>query len=88
LTPPLALCAPNIFRSSFSNWQPSIRWAKCWPIAASKTWYVRMKYGAGEEAVAGFTEGFIKAAANQLEAWIPFPTSSSGAAHRDRCHQA
>ena len=32
------------------------------------------KYGAGEEAVAGFTEGFIKAGGKSVRGlWIPFP---------------
>jgi branched-chain amino acid transport system substrate-binding protein len=70
-----ALCAPNIFRSSFSNWQPSYPMGKVLADrgirnVVSLAW----KYGAGEEAVAGFTEGFIKAGGKTVRGlWIPFP---------------
>jgi branched-chain amino acid transport system substrate-binding protein len=34
------------------------------------------KYGAGEEAIAGFTEGFIKAGGKSVRGlWIPFPNA-------------
>jgi branched-chain amino acid transport system substrate-binding protein len=70
-----ALCAPNIFRTSFSNWQPSYPMGKVLADrgirnVVSLAW----KYGAGEEAVAGFTEGFIKAGGKTVRGlWIPFP---------------
>jgi len=70
-----ALCAPNIFRTSFSNWQPSYPMGKVLAErgirnVVSLAW----KYGAGEEAVAGFTEGFIKAGGKSVRGlWIPFP---------------
>jgi branched-chain amino acid transport system substrate-binding protein len=70
-----ALCAPNIFRTSFSNWQPSYPMGKILADrgvrnVVSLAW----KYGAGEEAVAGFTEGFIKAGGKSVRGlWIPFP---------------
>jgi branched-chain amino acid transport system substrate-binding protein len=70
-----ALCAPNIFRTSFSNWQPSYPMGKVLADrgirnVVSLAW----KYGAGEEAVAGFTEGFIKAGGKFVRGlWIPFP---------------
>ena len=56
------MCAPNIFRSSFSNWQPAFAMGE---VAAKRegkktamtlTW----KYAAGDESVAGFKEGFEK----------------------------
>ncbi|MEG2976175.1 MAG: anthranilate phosphoribosyltransferase [Comamonas sp.] len=55
------MCAPNIFRSSFTNWQTAYPMG----VVAAKegkknamtlTW----KYAAGEEAVNGFKEGFEK----------------------------
>ena len=53
-----ALCAPNIFRSSFSNWQPSYPMGKVLAERGIKNVVTfAWKYGAGEEAVAGFTEG-------------------------------
>ena len=69
------LCAPNIFRTSFSNWQPSYPMGKVLADrgirnVVSLAW----KYGAGEEAIAGFTEGFIKAGGKSVRGlWIPFP---------------
>ena len=69
------LCASNIFRTSFSNWQPSYPMGKVLADrgirnVVSLAW----KYGAGEEAVAGFTEGFIKAGGKSVRGlWIPFP---------------
>src|SRR5258705_3934922 len=70
-----ALCSPNIFRTSFSNWQPSYPMGKVLADrgvrnVVSLAW----KYVAGEEAVAGFTEGFIKAGGKSVRGlWIPFP---------------
>jgi branched-chain amino acid transport system substrate-binding protein len=70
-----ALCARNIFRTSFSNWQPSYPMGKVLADrgvrnVVSLAW----KYGAGEEAIAGFTEGFIKAGGKSVRGlWIPFP---------------
>jgi branched-chain amino acid transport system substrate-binding protein len=72
-----ALCASNIFRTSFSNWQPSYPMGKVLADrgvrnVVSLAW----KYGAGEEAVAGFTEGFIKAGGKSVRGlWIPFPNA-------------
>jgi branched-chain amino acid transport system substrate-binding protein len=70
-----ALCAPNIFRSSFSNWQPSYPMGKVLADRAIKNVVtLAWKYGAGEEAIAGFTEGFIKAGGKAVRGlWIPFP---------------
>ena len=69
------LCAPNIFRTSFSNWQPAYAMGK---VAASKgakrvvtlTW----KYAAGEESVRGFKEAFEAAGGKVIdELTVPFP---------------
>ena len=70
-----ALCAPNIFRTSFSNWQPSYPMGKVLADRGiSNVVSLAWKYGAGEEAVAGFTEGFIKAGGKSVRGlWIPFP---------------
>ena len=70
-----ALCAPNIFRSSFSNWQPSYPMGKVLAERGIRNVVTfAWKYGAGEEAVAGFTEGFIKAGGKSVRGlWIPFP---------------
>ena len=70
-----ALCAPNIFRSSFSNWQPSYPMGKVLAERGIRNVVTfAWKYGAGEEAIAGFTEGFIKAGGKSVRGlWIPFP---------------
>jgi len=70
-----ALCAPNIFRTSFSNWQPSYPMGKVLADRDVKNVVtLAWKYGAGEEATAGFSEGFIKAGGKSVRGlWVPFP---------------
>jgi branched-chain amino acid transport system substrate-binding protein len=70
-----ALCAPNIFRTSFSNWQPSYPMGKVLADRGMNNIVtLAWKYGAGQEAVAGFNEGFIKAGGKSVRGlWIPFP---------------
>ena len=70
-----ALCAPNIFRTSFTNWQPAYPMGKVLADrgikkAVTLTW----KYAAGEEAINGFKEGFTKAGGTVVkELFLPFP---------------
>lgn len=70
-----AMCAVNIFRSSFSNWQPGYAIgqamaAKGHKTAATITW----KYAAGDEMAKGFKEGFEKAGGKiTKELTLPFP---------------
>ena len=70
-----AMCAPNIFRSSFSNWQPGYAMGE---VVAKKghkkvvtiTW----KYAAGDESVRGFKEAFEKGGGTVVkELNLPFP---------------
>ena len=70
-----AMCAPNIFRSSFSNWQPGYAMGD---VVAKKghkkvvtiTW----KYAAGDESVKGFKEAFEKGGGTVVkELNLPFP---------------
>jgi branched-chain amino acid transport system substrate-binding protein len=70
-----AMCGPNIFRSSFSNWQPGYAMGE---VAAKKglkkavtiTW----KYAAGDESVGGFKEAFEKGGGQVVkELSLPFP---------------
>lgn len=69
------LCAPNIFRTSFSNWQPGYAIGQAMAEdghkrAVSITW----KYGAGQEMAAGFKESFEKAGGKVVEElFVPFP---------------
>jgi branched-chain amino acid transport system substrate-binding protein len=69
------MCASNIFRSSFSNWQPGYAMGE---VVAKKghkkvvtiTW----KYAAGDESVRGFKEAFEKAGGTVVkELSLPFP---------------
>ena len=68
-------CAPNVFRSSFSNWQPNYPMGKVMFDAghrnvATITW----KYAAGIEQMVAFKEGFAKAGGNVVEnLTLPFP---------------
>lgn len=70
-----AMCAPNIFRSSFSNWQPGyamgeVMAKKGYKKVVSITW----KYAAGDESVKGFKESFEKGGGTVVkELSLPFP---------------
>jgi len=69
-------CAPNIFRTSFSNWQPGFATGKA--MAADKrktavtfTW----NYAAGQQMVDGFKEAFTAGGGKVIkELTLPFPT--------------
>jgi len=69
------MCAPNIFRSSFSNWQSSYAMGEVMAKrghkrAVSITW----KYAAGDEMVAAFKEGFEKNGGQVVKQLnLPFP---------------
>lgn len=69
------MCAPNIFRTSFSNWQPgyamgNVMAAKGLKKVVTITW----KYAAGDESVRGFKEGFEKGGGSVVkELSLPFP---------------
>ena len=69
------MCAPNIFRSSFSNWQPGYAMGEVVAKRGHKnvvtiTW----KYAAGDESVRGFKEAFEKAGGKVVkELSLPFP---------------
>ena len=53
------LCAANIFRTSFSNWQPGFAMGKVAAEQKKKTAVTfTWKYAAGDESVGGFKEGF------------------------------
>ncbi|MES2051468.1 MAG: ABC transporter substrate-binding protein [Pseudomonadota bacterium] len=69
-----SMCSPNIFRSSFSNWQPGyasgLLAAKKHKTAVTISW----KYAAGDESVKGFREGFEKGGGKVLKDLnLPFP---------------
>ncbi|QBY52858.1 ABC transporter substrate-binding protein [Cupriavidus oxalaticus] len=69
------LCGPNIFRTSFSNWQPGYAMGQVLAERGLKkvvtlTW----KYAAGEQSVKGFKEAFeAKGGKVVKELSLPFP---------------
>ena len=68
-------CAPNIFRTSFSNWQPAYPMGKVmYDKGHRKVVTLTWKYGAGEESVESFKEGFTKLGGSIVkEMFLPFP---------------
>jgi len=70
------LCAPNIIRTSFSNWQNGYAMGavmsqrKNVKNVVTITW----RYAAGEEFVKGFKDGYLKGGGSiAKELWVPFP---------------
>jgi branched-chain amino acid transport system substrate-binding protein len=69
------MCATNIYRSSFSNWQPGYAMGEVMAKKGHKkvvtiTW----KYAAGDESVRGFKEAFEKNGGQVVkELSLPFP---------------
>jgi branched-chain amino acid transport system substrate-binding protein len=70
------MCAENIFRSSFSNWQPGYAMGEvAAKRGAKKVVTITWKYAAGDESVGGFKEAFEKAGGQVVkELSLPFPT--------------
>ncbi|PCD01427.1 ABC transporter substrate-binding protein [Halopseudomonas pelagia] len=69
------LCAPNIFRTSFTSWQTAYPMGQ---VAVDKGYKnivtLAWRYGFGTESVDGFKEGFEKAGGKLLqEIYLPFP---------------
>jgi branched-chain amino acid transport system substrate-binding protein len=69
------MCAPNIFRSSFSNWQPGYAMGEVMAKKGiKKVVTITWKYAAGDESVKGFKESFEKGGGTVLkELSLPFP---------------
>ena len=69
------LCSPNIFRTSFSNWQTTFALGKVMMDKGHKSAaWITHKYAAGEEMFAGFKEGYEKAGGRiAKDLWLPFP---------------
>ena len=70
-----AMCAVNIFRSSFSNWQPGYAMGQAMAVKGHKTAVtITWKYAAGDEMARGFKEAFEKAGGKVTkELNLPFP---------------
>ena len=69
------LCAPNIFRTSFSNWQTTHALGKVLKAKGHKNAvFITWKYAAGEQMMEGFKEGFEKEGGKLIkELYVPFP---------------
>jgi branched-chain amino acid transport system substrate-binding protein len=70
-----ALCAPNVFRTSFTNSQPTLALGKVMVDRGhKKAVWITWKYAAGDEAFEGFRESFTKAGGTIVkELGLPFP---------------
>ncbi len=70
-----ALCAPNVFRTSFSNSQPTRALGKVMMDKGhKKIVWITWKYAAGDEAFEGFKEGYTAAGGTIIkELGLPFP---------------
>ena len=69
------LCAPNIFRTSFSNWQPGHPMGKVLLEEGKKNVVLcYWAYGAGKQSAQGFKDSFVAGGGNVMkEIGIPFP---------------
>ncbi len=70
-----ALCAPNVFRTSFSNSQPTRALGAAMVAKGhKKAVWITWKYAAGDEAFEGFKEGYLAAGGTIVkELGLPFP---------------
>ena len=70
-----ALCAPNVFRTSFTNSQPTLALGKpMFDKGIRKAVWITHKYAAGDEAFEGFRDSFTKAGGTVVkELGLPFP---------------
>jgi branched-chain amino acid transport system substrate-binding protein len=69
------LCAPNVFRTSFTNSQPTLALGKpMYDRGIRKAVWITHKYAAGEQAFEGFRDSFTKAGGTVIkELGLPFP---------------
>jgi branched-chain amino acid transport system substrate-binding protein len=72
-----ALCAPNVFRTSFSNSQPTRALGAAMAAKGhKKVVWITWKYAAGDEALEGFKESFTAAGGTIVkELGLPFPNA-------------
>ena len=71
------LCAPHVFRASFSNWQTSYPCADVMLKAGHKKAVLMFwNYSFGQESMAAFKEGYAKGGGTIVkEIAVPFPTT-------------
>jgi len=69
------LCSPNIFRTSFTNWQPGYAMGKVALAQGKKTAVTfTWNYAAGDESVNGFKEAFEAGGGKVIKSMaLPFP---------------
>ena len=69
------LCAPNVFRTSFTNSQPTLALGKLMvERGIKKAVWITWKYAAGDEAFEGFRDSFTAAGGTVVkEMGVPFP---------------
>ena len=72
------LCSPNIFRTSFSSWQPSYPMGK---VALQKgyrdVYLISWNYGMGRESLEAFEESFKAGGGNVVKkVLLPFPSTN------------
>jgi branched-chain amino acid transport system substrate-binding protein len=72
-----SLCAPHVFRTSFSNWQTSYPCADVLLKAGlKKTVLMFWNYSFGQESMAAFKEGYVKGGGTIVkEIPVPFPST-------------
>jgi branched-chain amino acid transport system substrate-binding protein len=70
-----ALCAPNVFRTSFTNSQPTLALGQAMMAKGHKrAVWITWKYAAGDEAFEGFKESYTKSGGTIVkELGLPFP---------------
>ena len=71
------LCAPHVFRTSFSNWQTSYPCADVMLKAGHKKAVLMFwNYSFGQESMAAFKEGYVKGGGSIVkQIAVPFPTT-------------
>jgi branched-chain amino acid transport system substrate-binding protein len=69
------MCAPNVFRTSFTNWQPAYAMGVAAAQRGAKTAVtISWRYASGEESANGFKEGFEKHGGQVVDQlYLPFP---------------
>jgi branched-chain amino acid transport system substrate-binding protein len=72
------LCAPNIFRTSFTNWQPAYGMGKALAKKGmKKAVWVTWNYAAGDEAGEGFRQAFEEGGGKVVQTLkLPFPETN------------
>lgn len=72
------LCSPNVFRTSFSSWQPSYPMGKvALEKGYKKVYAISWNYGMGRESLDAFKESFTAGGGEIIEeVLLPFPSTN------------